>query len=91
VDTLDKVVPQRALWCRENFQYPNIFDTTAAKDGLGFRYTIPWVEGARRTVTWLQAHGQVEDSASYPFYDALIAAWRQAGDEMAAKLAPYDV
>ncbi|MBN1401110.1 MAG: NAD-dependent epimerase/dehydratase family protein [Anaerolineae bacterium] len=91
VDTLSRLAPQRALWCRENFQYPNIFDNTAAEADLDFRYTIPWVEGARRTVTWLQAHHQVEDGASYPFYDALIAAWRQACDEMGAKLAPYDV
>jgi nucleoside-diphosphate-sugar epimerase len=91
VDMLSRIAPKRALWCRENFQYPNIFDNAAAKADLGFVYTIPWVEGVRRAVAWMQAHDQVERSADYPFYDALIAAWRQAGDEVAARLASYGV
>ena len=38
---LFEIAPKAAEWCKENFQYNNIFDNTAAKADLDFRYTIP--------------------------------------------------
>jgi nucleoside-diphosphate-sugar epimerase len=49
-DLMSKVLPAEAEWCRENFQYNNIFDNGAAESDLSFTYTIPWMEGVRRVV-----------------------------------------
>ena len=54
---------------------------------LGFRYTISWVEGVRRTVAWLDEHRQVENSDDHPFYDRIIATWKRLGADMASDLA----
>jgi len=86
-DLLGRVAPKSAAWCVENFQFNNIFDNAAARADLGFRYTIPWVEGVRRTVAWLDAHGRIEDSDNFPFYDRIIAAWERLGANMTQELA----
>lgn len=46
---------ERAMICRVNFQYPNIFDTSAARRDLGFRYTVPF---RRRTPHVRKAGGK---------------------------------
>ena len=50
----------------------------------GFRYTIPWVEGVRRTVAWLDAHGRVDNSDDNLFDDQVIAAWERARATMSS-------
>jgi hypothetical protein len=77
-DLLARMAPQRAQLSLENIQYPNVHDTSSARADLGFRYTIPIVEGMRRTIAWLDAQGLIEDSSTDPFYDEMIAAWRGA-------------
>ena len=62
----------------EKKQLFQTFDNTAAREDLGFRVTIPWVEGARRTVKWLEENGMLEKSEDFPVYDRIIEAWRQA-------------
>ena len=49
---------------------------------LGFCVTIPWVEGVRRTINWLEANGQLEACEDHPYYDRIIAAWQAAGDRL---------
>ncbi len=73
---------ERARICAVNFQYNNIFDNTAAREDLGFHYTIPFHRGARRVVTWLESQGRIQDSDADPLDDQLIAAWEQASGEM---------
>ena len=87
-DLLARIAPERAGTCAVNFQFNNIFDNTAAREDLGFRYTIPWVEGIRRTVAWLDANGQILDSDEDPFEDRLITAWERLGARMADELGP---
>jgi nucleoside-diphosphate-sugar epimerase len=82
-DALAQLLPSEALgdavhWTLTNFQYNNIFDNSAAKADLGFCYTVPWTEGAKRLVDWLDAHGRIENSDDDHFDDNLIAAWEQA-------------
>jgi nucleoside-diphosphate-sugar epimerase len=72
------------------FQYPSIFDNSAAIADLGFQYTIPWVEGVRRTVAWLDARGKIENSDEDPYEDRVIAAWQQLGASMSESLAGLD-
>lgn len=80
---LARIAPERAGIIAENFQFNNIFDTTAARNDLQFQYTVPWVEGVRRMVAWLEEYGKSGSTAD-PLQDALIAAWQrlQAGMEI---------
>ncbi len=83
-DLLAKVLPEAAQWCKLNFQFNNIFDNRAAREELGFRYTIPWIDGVRRTVAWLDEHGRIEPSRDDDSEDRVIAAWRRAEAAMLA-------
>jgi hypothetical protein len=42
--------------------------------------------GVRRVVTWLDEHGQIENSDNHPFYDRVISAWERLGEYMAKEL-----
>jgi nucleoside-diphosphate-sugar epimerase len=86
-DLLDQVAPERAHICAVNFQFNNIFDNTAARTDLDFRYTIPFVAGVRRIVAWLDANGRIPNSDEDPFEDRLIDAWERLGRGMAQELA----
>ena len=84
-DLLATAAPKHAAVSVDNFQFNNIFDTTAARTDLGFRSTLPWIEGARRMIAWLDEHGRVENSDDDPFEDQLIAAWQRLGQQMSAE------
>jgi nucleoside-diphosphate-sugar epimerase len=90
-DLLRKIAPKRTEWCVENFQFNNIFDNKAVRADLGFRYTVPWVEGVWRAVNWLENHGGLENSDSFPFYDRIIEAWQQLGENMKSQLSDIDL
>lgn len=69
-------------WCggmNEIFAWTSIFDTSKLR-ALGWAgQTIPWREGARRTIAWMEANGKVQDaSADGGYEDRLIAAWESA-------------
>jgi len=81
-DLLAKALPTEATWCKLNFQFNNIFDNHAARQELGFRYTVPWIEGVRRTVAWLDEHGRVEPCSDHDMEDRVIPAWRRAETAM---------
>jgi len=85
-DTLYRALPAETEWCKENFQYNNIFDNRAAHADLGFRYTIPWQEGVRRIVAWLDARSRISDEDEPPFYAPLIEAWRRAETRLATDM-----
>ena len=77
-DVLVRMAPQEAYLTEVNFSYNNLFDNAAAREDLGFRVTTPWVEGAGRTVKWLDENGKLEKSEDFAFYDRIIEAWQQA-------------
>lgn len=81
-DLLVQLAPERAGICAANFQHCNILDNTAAKRDIGFRYTVPFLEGVRRTVAWLDDHGRIEDSDADPLDDTIIAAWSNLSARM---------
>lgn len=84
-DLLDAVAPERSGIAATNFRFNNIFDNAAAHADLGFRYTIPWVDGVRRTVAWLDDHDRIDNSDDDPFDDRLIGAWERLGKQMKAE------
>ena len=63
------MAPQEAAWCEMNFTHNNLFDNTAAREDL---------EGARRTVEWLEENGKLDNSDDFPKYDQIIETWQQA-------------
>ncbi|MCS7263627.1 MAG: hypothetical protein NZ805_02200 [Armatimonadetes bacterium] len=63
-----------------------VFDNTAAKEDFGFRYTIPFSEGASRTIQWLKEHRKIEDCSKDPIYDWVIELWDEMTSQMVAKL-----
>ncbi|MBS7615193.1 NAD-dependent epimerase/dehydratase family protein [Candidatus Bathyarchaeota archaeon] len=81
-DLLYKIAPKHAEWCMKNFQFNNIFNNEAAKIDLGFRYTVPFIEGVRRTISWLEKHDGFENSDDFPFYDKIIKAWQELCEGM---------
>jgi nucleoside-diphosphate-sugar epimerase len=81
-DLLMSLAPKRAASVGDNFQFNNIFDTTAARNDLGFRYTIPWVEGVKRTVDWFDRFVKPSSTDDGGFHDQIIAAWKQAEHAM---------
>lgn len=85
-DTLFKVAPQRARSVADNFQFNNIFDNSAAHRDLGFRYTIPVVEGMRRAFKWLEDNHRLRGDGLDAEHDAIIAAWSDLQPEMARRL-----
>jgi nucleoside-diphosphate-sugar epimerase len=85
-DLLARLAPRDVGITTFNFQYSNVYDNTAAKADLGFQYTIPWVEGARRTIAWMDSKGLINGSDD-PFFDQLIAAWERLCAEMTARAA----
>ncbi len=87
-DLLAKAAPERAGVCADNFQFNNIFDNHAAHTDLNFQYTIPWLDGVRRMVTWLDARNRIPDSDADPLEDQLIASWQKAEQGM---LSPHTV
>ena len=89
-DLMKRLAPRHFGISIDIFQYPSIFDNSAAIQDLGFQYTIPWVEGVRRTVAWLDARGKVENSDDEPFDDQVIAAWERLSAGMTQELAGID-
>jgi nucleoside-diphosphate-sugar epimerase len=90
-DLLGKIAPKAAEWCVENFHFNNMFDNAAARSDLGFDYTIPFAEGARRVIAWQEAHGGFTNSDEFPFYDAILEAWGRLESQMAQELKGLDL
>ncbi|WP_435319237.1 NAD-dependent epimerase/dehydratase family protein [Haloarchaeobius sp. TZWSO28] len=78
-DVLSEVVPDRTGMLRDHFQFSTVFDNSKARRDLDFEYTVPFEEGVRRTVAWLDEHEEIESWDSETD-DQLIRAWRDATD-----------
>jgi nucleoside-diphosphate-sugar epimerase len=85
-DVLARILPRRSRIIVENFRFHNVFDTASARRDLGFRYTVPFAEGVRRTAAWLDARGEIAGSDGSPWQDRIVDAWMRLGDGLAAGL-----
>ncbi len=87
---LARIAPTRAIRCPENYQFNGIYDNAAARRELGFRCTVPFARGSRETLAWVERTGGFENSDDDPFYDEVIAAWREMGNRLEADLRPLE-
>jgi nucleoside-diphosphate-sugar epimerase len=74
-DDLVELAGERAQLARDNLQFNNIFDNTAARSELGFRYTVPLERGLAGWYRSLDEAGMIVDSDDEPFDDILIDRW----------------
>ena len=74
-DVLVAIAPGRAAQAARSFQYPGIYDMSAARRDLGFRQTVPFTDGVRRTIEWIETHEGIAAWSSDPEYDRIIEAW----------------
>jgi nucleoside-diphosphate-sugar epimerase len=86
-DILVRIAPEQTMVTYLNFQYTNIFNNQAAKEDLGFEYTIDWETGARRTYEWLDANDRIDSWQSFPLYDRVIESTKQQYNELVAEMA----
>ena len=77
-DDLVDLAGKRAELVRDNFQFNNIFDNTAARSELGFRYTVPLERGLAEWFRSLDEAGMIVDSDDEPFDDILIDRWESS-------------
>lgn len=90
-DLLVRIAPKSAEWCGINFKYNNIFDNTAAKTDLGFKYTISWEEGVRRMVNYHESRGDIESVQENKLYDLAVEKIRNMETEIANELSQFDI
>jgi nucleoside-diphosphate-sugar epimerase len=88
---LVRAAPKSCDWCGVNFKYDNIFDNSAAKADLGYRYTITWAEGVRRMVAHHDAASAIDAAQDHPAYDALVSRFTCLNEYLADEFAPLDV
>lgn len=89
-DILGALMPKRAVPLVTNFQGNTIFDTTAAHRDLDFHYRVSWLEGARRTIAWLDAHDRVQTEVHDSIDDQIIAQWQHLSSEILHSLNGLD-
>ncbi len=88
-DFLYQVAPTRAEIIKQNFQFNNIFDNSAAERDLDFHYTIPFLDGARRTIRWLDERILIKSSDQDSFEDRLIELWGKSSIDVKEGMAPF--
>lgn len=87
-DLLRRIDPERFNLTVTNLYGNTIFDNSAAKTDLDFKITVPWLDGARRTINWLESNGRIENSDDDPYYDRFVEQWNQASSMMIEQLKP---
>jgi nucleoside-diphosphate-sugar epimerase len=79
-DVLARLAPKLSRATVQNFSGHNIFDNSAAREDLDFRYTIPWRQGVRQIIE--SGNGGVPDEATDAAEDRIIAAWENHVDNL---------
>ncbi len=87
---LARMAPKSAEWCPLNFKFNSIYDNSAAKKDLNFKYTITWTEGVRRMIELHDGKGEIDGSPEYPLYDLIIQSYEEAGRKLAEELSLLD-
>jgi nucleoside-diphosphate-sugar epimerase len=85
-DILSRVAPKRAVRCRENYQFNGVYDNSAARRDLHYEYSVPFEQGARETLEWLQASGGIDNSDGDEFYEEILTAWNETSSTLERQL-----
>ena len=82
-DVLLRLAPEAGRRCDESYQFSKVFDVSAAREALGFRQRVGFLEGVRRTIDWLDARGGIERWQTEPWYDATVERWTRVTERLA--------
>jgi len=77
-------LPERSELLTRDLQYSLTYDSSKARDALGFDPEVDWADGFRRTVEWLDERGEI-DPAESADDDAVVEAWESARDAFDAE------
>ena len=88
-DILCRISPKSVDWLKY-ISFHNLYDNSAAKQDLGYTYTVPWEEGIRRMIAYQDARGAIDSCPDNPFYDAIVDKWKQFGEKLVEELSPMD-
>jgi len=83
-DLLAEVAPERCAALYEHFRLTPTFDNSKARKDLEFEYTVPWEEGIRRAVEWIDVNEGHADESLDPSDDCILEAWRACSRDLAA-------
>lgn len=87
-DFLLKVAPQRYVVLGEIFRFHGVYANAKLKrDVPEFRLAMPYEEGVRRTVAWMDRHQRNAVPEANALEDRLVAAWEKFASETAKALA----
>ena len=75
VSALARLAPERSAQVVRSLRYPGIYDMSSTRRELGVGQRIPFTEGMRRTIQWLDRHAAIEPWQSDSAYDRLLEAW----------------
>ncbi|WP_254274570.1 NAD-dependent epimerase/dehydratase family protein [Haloarcula marina] len=70
-------LPDQSELLTRDLKYSLAYDSSKAREALGFQPEISWADGFRRTVSWLDEQDEI-DPAESSHDDELIVAWEQA-------------
>lgn len=71
----------------EIFRYHGVYSNEKLqRDVPEYRPSMPYEEGVRRTVAWMDQHGKIASADSDPMEDRLVAAWEHGMAAAAEKL-----
>jgi len=72
----------------EIFRFHGVYSSAKLKrDVPEYRPAMPYEEGVRRTVAWMDRHGKIASADTDPMEDRLVAAWDKFSAETAKALA----
>ncbi len=73
----------------EIFRFHGVYSSAKLKrDVPEYRPAMPFEEGVRRTVAWMDQHGKITSADTDPFDDRLVEAWEQFTRETTKALRP---
>ena len=78
VDLLHQIAPEQAQISWDNFAWPNFYDNSRAAADLGFKTTVPFAEGVKRTIGWIRENEGLLPVSADPVTDRVVAAWEKA-------------
>ena len=84
--TLDR---KRYSALEEIFRFHGVYSSDKLKrDVPEYRSAMPYAEGIRRTVAWMDQHKKIAPAGSDPQEDRLVAEWDRLSAELVKKLPP---